>query len=385
MRAIIVFLILIHTTLFSDNFTVASFNCGGLSDHYDYIRAVCMHKLVQDRYNEEPKLMARLEKIQKTALRKLFASSQAEKQAAEKRWNRGKYSEILKKITSHPSSENSINAGWREKSESIVTTYKERPIIVRDQKVKEMLYAHLQDLNLGQGVILHPESSLNDWLEIPLQVMAKRIFAHELRYDIIALQEADYLNETMFPKGYDVRFSDTSHSINGIAWNTERFELISVIGNIANRGFAVHLRDLNEGQTVVIASGHLSGCNPFEVETNDKGEPDAAKGDADLRLIIETLASVDADLQIIGMDSNVTATHPRLTILKEAGYRVDYTNYLEPTCTNPWQILDTRIDWITVKSGENTTLRNIPVLGIGLNSPQTNISDHKPIAASISY
>ena len=60
---------------------------------------------------------------------------------------------------------------------------------------------------------------------------------------------------------------------------------------------------------------------------------------------------------------------------------------MEPTCTNPYQVLNTRIDWIALKSpnAKAVSVTNIPVLSVGLNNIQTNISDHRPIAAKIAY
>jgi hypothetical protein len=137
---------------------------------------------------------------------------------------------------------------------------------------------------------------------------------------------------------------------------------------------------------VLAASGHLTGCNPYRIDTHpETGLSDAVKGDNELRGIIEYLNENEADLMVIGMDSNVTPLHPRLNILKEADYQIDSDNYIEPTCSNPHLGLDTRIDWIAIKSDNTDTISisNIPVLHVGLNSLQTNISDHKPIAAKI--
>lgn len=75
--------------------------------------------------------------------------------------------------------------------------------------------------------------------------------------------------------------------------------------------------------------------------------------------------------------------HPRLNIINDAQYRLDHENYLEATCTNPYHVLNTRIDWIVI-NGE-ASITNIPVLNVSLNSIQTNMSDHKPIAAKVKY
>ena len=97
------------------------------------------------------------------------------------------------------------------------------------------------------------------------------------------------------------------------------------------------------------------------------------------------MTKIAADFKLIGMDSNVTSLHPRLSILKDNEYTLDYNNFLEPTCTNPFQILNTRIDWITLKTNQKSHITNVPILSVGLNSLQTNFSDHKPIGAKISY
>lgn len=380
-------LIFLRSSLFATEFTVSSFNCGGLSDHYDYIRAVCMHKLVQERYNVEPEEMAQLERIQKVALKILFFSNPVELEEARKEWESGKYSEIFTKLTAHPDDFNSINKIWKEKSAAIVTSYKERPVVIFDEEIRKILQDHFTDLTKGQGITFRAENHVNDWLDVTRRVMAERIFAHELRYDIIALQEADYLDPSVFPSNYDVQFSNTKHSINGVAWNKEKFELVGVIGNIVDRGFAVELLDIESGQVIAVASGHLSGCNPFQMIIDENtGISDSSKGDKELQEIIEALQSSKAEIKIIAMDSNVTAMHPRLSLLKEAGYGLDSQKYLDSTCTNPHQVINTRIDWIAVQSLDTPVkIHNIPVLGVGLNSPQTNISDHKPIAAKLFY
>jgi hypothetical protein len=263
----------------------------------------------------------------------------------------------------------------------MITSYKVRPVVIYDQKVKQMLEEHLTDLNNGDTAGLFKR------LQKARKMMAVRIFAHHLQYDIICLQEADYLDSSVFPENYEVLFADSAHSKNGIAWNKGRFELVKPIGDILGRTFAVQLRDKETGKTVLIASGHFTGCNPYRIEENAETRiSDSAKGDAEIQTVIDLFDRQKADLMMIGMDSNVTSLHPRLTIIKEAGYQIDYENYLDSTCTNPYQVLNTLIDWIALKSQSvKASITNIPVLSVGLNNIQTNISDHKPIAAKINY
>lgn len=380
-KLIIYWIFLTHSFIIADEFTISSYNCGGLSDHYDYLRAACMQKVMQERYVAEPEDMALNEKIQKVALKILFSTQPEEKLSAEKEWNQKGYQQLLEKLTAIPAAENSPNAFWNQKVEETITSYKLRPVVISDEEVSQMLNDHFSDLTRGK------EGELNEQLEETRATMAKRIFSHHLKYDIICLQEADYLDLSMFPEHYEILFSESSHSINGMAWNKERFELMETLGSIMGRGYAVKLKNKRDGKLVLVASGHITGCNPFRVESYpSSGLNDSSKGDTELEAIIEVFNQNEADFKIIGMDSNVTSFHPRLSILKDNDYQIDYENYLEPTCTNPHQVLNTRIDWIALNAGSTpATLVNIPVLGVGLNSIQTNISDHKPVAAKISY
>ena len=116
-------LVVVNSPLLATGFTVASYNCGGLPDHYDYIRAVCMGKLSQERYNAEPETQAKLDRIESLALKILFGSEE-ERNAAQKEWKDEHYDDLLKKLTAHPDVPDSINHLWHQKSEEIITPYK---------------------------------------------------------------------------------------------------------------------------------------------------------------------------------------------------------------------------------------------------------------------
>lgn len=380
-KLIIFYFSFIFSILSAHEFTISSYNCGGLSDHYDYLRAAAMQKLMQERYTAEPESMYLNEKIQKLALKILFSKDSEEVSLAQQEWDLKKYQQVIERLTASPSNPNSPNTKWNKKVDQTITSYKIRPVNIYNKEVTQMLKDHLRDLSRNKDANMSQ-------LEKVRATMAKRIFAHYLKHDIICLQEADYLDQSMFPKHYEVILAETSHSQNGVAWNKNRFELIESIGDIMGRAFAVHLRDKKSGKTVLVASGHITGCNPYYITNDPKtGTIDSAKGDAELKAIVELFSTYDSDLKLIGMDSNVTALHPRLNILKDAGFQIDYENHLEQTCTNPYQVLNTRIDWIALKSDsqEDASVTNIPVLNVGLNSIQTNISDHKPIAAKITF
>lgn len=366
------------SNLFAEDFTISTYNCGSLSDHYDYLRAVAMQKLIQERYDAEPENMALNERMQAVALKILFAKNENDKKAMQKEWKEKGYEELSKKLTSAPSEPNSPNLKWNKKSEEIITTYKIRPISIFDQEVKEMLLGHIGDMTKEKDADLSHLTKARD-------VMAKRIFANHLKYDIICLQEADYLDDSTFPEHYQVLFSNTEHSRNGVVWNTNRFDLVEDLGD-GGRAYAVKLLDKSTNKIILVVSGHLSGCNPYRQEIDPiTGASDSEKGDLELKEIVAICEDDDVDMCIIGMDSNVTSLHPRMNILKDGNFNLDAENYLEPTCSSPHQILNTRIDWIALKSKESAKITNIPVSSVGLNSLRTNMSDHKPIAAKISY
>ncbi|MFI5343052.1 MAG: hypothetical protein ACHQUC_02400 [Chlamydiales bacterium] len=375
------FCILASALISATEFTISSYNCGALSNHYDYLRAAAMQKIMQERHIAEPENMALNEKIQNLALKILFSPDLQEQMVAQQEWERKGYQQTFEYLTSNPANNNSPNTLWNQKVNRTITSYQIRPVQIYDDEVHQMLNSHLGDLSKNSGV------DMSKLLLETRTIMAERTFLHHLKYDIICLQEADYLDASMFPKNYQVLFSETSHSKNGVAWNKDRFELVERIGNVLGKAFVIQLLDKETGKRILVASGHITGCNPFRVEKNaSTGLNDSAKGDGEIQAIIDLFQKINADIKLIGMDSNVTSLHPRLNILKDAGYRMDSENYLEPTCTNPYQVLNTRIDWIVIKADTNSVLiTNIPVLNVGLNNIQTNFSDHKPIAAKIEY
>ncbi|MCH9621556.1 MAG: hypothetical protein S4CHLAM20_09780 [Chlamydiia bacterium] len=365
--------------------TIASYNCGGLSDHYDYLRAVAMGIVTKERFAKNPEIFAQFDKIQNTALKIIFSND--EKDAAVEEWVRNKYTPLLMNITSNPLSNESINHLWNEKANRIITPYNIRPIVIKDSHVYELLQSHMKNLiksNLiDEEAPRTPKQTLN-LLTKAREAMAKRIFREHLKYDIIALQEADYLTTESLPDKYDTLYSNSKHSLNGVAWDKTRFSLVKDTVQDLSGAFIVNLFDNQTKKTISVASAHLTGCNPFLEEFNSETNiSDAAKGNEQLHMTIKALNNTFADIKIIAMDSNVCATHPRLNILKENDFYLDYNSHLEATCTSPWQILNTRIDWIAIKSENQETIQNLPIKSIELNSHSSNMSDHKPIASQI--
>ena len=268
-----------------------------------------------------------------------------------------------------PENPSSPNHAWYALSEGMLSSYKVRPIDLKDPEVFEILNDH----------ITHFSELQNERLQTARSIMAKRIFQHHLKQDIVCLQEASFINSSQFDEKFEIAISQSEHSPNAIAWKKERFELVEVIENMG-KAFAVTLLDKESQKTLLVVSGHLSGCNPFQVNQND-----SLKGDEELTALLATIDSYAYDICLIALDANVTSMHPRMKIFKNHGFKLDYQNFLETSCTNPYLILNTRIDWIVVKAKENVNITNIPILGVGLNSIETNISDHKPIAAKVVY
>jgi hypothetical protein len=359
-------LLLTLNVLAAAEFTVASYNCGGVTENYDYIYSAAISTIMQDRYIAEPELMSKNETAQKLALRLTFAPDSYDKSIAEQQWSLNGYDTLLKELEK-------TNPLWHQKMAEAVTDHKIRPVIVYDPLLKERLIQHTQELtggnvNIGQA----------------RKIMGIRTFNHYLPFDIICFQEAKYINSSVLPKKYTYLVG-TSKSKNGIAYNNERFELVEIIGDIAERAFAIKLKDKTTSKKILIASAHITGCHPYKIVIDEKGNLDSQKGDSELKAVIDRFESEKADFKLIAMDSNVTALHPRLNLVKQAGYQLDYENYLEPTCTNPIMVLPTRIDWIVLKNQTPAKVVNIPVSNVTLNSMENNMSDHRPIAAKVIY
>lgn len=194
MNYISILVLCLFCTVTAGEFTVCSYNCGRLPDHYDYLRAITMEKLMQERYLAEPELMSQNEKIQQLALKIVFTENPKEKQRAER---------ALKKYTLQ------TEPKWQQKADEMITSYKVRPVIIKDKEVNERLSEYVKT-NLTET----------------RQAMAKSIFQYHLKFDIFCLQEADYLDSSLFPEKYEVLFSEQNHSLNAVAWNKNRFELV---------------------------------------------------------------------------------------------------------------------------------------------------------------
>lgn len=377
------FICLLLNSLSAAEFTISSYNCGGLSDHYDYLRAVSMEKVMQGRYLAEPEAMSQNEKIQRLALKILFAKEKKEETEAREEWKNKHCRALVRKLMADPTAKNSPNAIWHKKAEEAITSYKVRPVVIHDKKVNQTLGGHLRGLT-GR---FDAKVKNADLLQEARHMMAKKIFDLHVNHDIIALQEANYLDPSVFPSHYEVLFSNGGHLKTGIAWNKHKFELIEQIEEPSEKALVLLLRAKESEKTVLVASAHLTGCNPFGVLKNPTtGQADSAKGDAELQAIVALFEVQEADVKVIAMDSNVTSLHPRLKILKKGKFMLDYDNFIDPTCANPYQVLNTRIDWIAFKcKSSEGQIANIPVLSVGLNNHQTNMSDHAPIAAKIRY
>lgn len=341
-----------------------------------------MEGLMQERYNAEPEWMAKNEKMQQLAAQMFLAHTEEAKKAARQTWEQGQWESTFNVLVAPPTEEKSLNRVWNAKSAAVLSFYKVRPIVIGEERFKKQLNTHVKDL-MGK-----PSETIHDQLPEVYAIMARRIFENHLDYDILCLQEADFLNPSFFPSRYEAVFSEHLYSRNAIAWNKEIFEHVADIGSIMDRALLVQLRHKPSGKELIVVSGHFTGCHPYKVELDPKtGGQDSARGDQELTEVLKVLNTRSADLKILAADTNVTAFHPRLRLLYDAGYRADYQNFLEPTCCSPYLILNTRIDWIFFKSAgkDESVITNIPVLNVSLNNLQNNISDHKPVASRIRF
>lgn len=363
-------------SLFAGEIKIASYNCGGLPEHYDYLRAAVMQKVMREREAAEPLEMSLNEKIQQIAAQILFAKGDARASALQE-WEAEGYASIVEHLMQSPTDPTSPHSPWFAQTNAAISSYKTRPVTIFDEEVAENLQAYLNHFSTEI-------ESFQEQLTRVRQLMAAKTLAEDLPYDILCLQESNYLDSSLFPESFSLQFGQGDHLKTGIAWNKNRFELIEQQDLLNGKAFIVHLLDKESGQTFWVASAHLTGSNPYRVEIDPQtGLPDSTKGDAELQALLAFLDEQEGEAKIIGMDANVTALHPRLKLLRQADYQVDGENAWEATCTNPHFVMHTRIDWITVKA-KQAAITNLPVSNIELNSPETNISDHKPIAAQIS-
>lgn len=351
-------------------FTFSSYNLGCLRDHYDYMINARMSILIGERLSLEPMEMALIETIQEVACRRFLSKDSVIRQNAERQWCEFGYEEKLEKLFLPPGSEGSIHQKWYERSQAMMSDFKTFPIEINDSRITEIVKK--QAGGLGFDDILAER-----------QRLYQKIVRDTLGTDILCFQEADYMPGDLLPFGYASIASNRGKMIQRIAWNTSRFELVQNIGDIAKeKGLVVILRDKTTAKTVAVAAAHLQGCNPFQRVFDLNGIPDSKKGDEQLLLVIQALDQTKADVQIIGMDANVTALHPRLKILLDKGYELDGEHFFETTCSSPYFICNTRLDWIAAKGA---SIINVPVKSVNLNSLCTNPSDHKPIAAKVHY
>ncbi len=370
-----------NVCLFAQNIKVSSYNLGGLPGHYDYLRACVMEEIMEERYAKDSRHIACNQEMQELALKKIFGKNVQEKEAAAQKWLQGDYANWSGFITAAPKGKSiTINTFWYERVNSAISLYNDPHPQIFNKEIEQRLDAYLANFLKDSE-----EEEKQVLLSRARENLAKSIFSQHVNQDILCLQEADDLRCFSFLlEEYKVVFQTSTRSCNAIAWNEKRFVLLDATKNIADKGLAVLLQDKITGKTVCVASAHLTGCNPYAVEIDSVTQKnDADKGNLELEEIVGVLDSYPADYKIIGMDSNVTALHPRLNILQKHNYNLDTENYLYPTCSSPYQVLDTRIDWIACKGKDVFSIENLPIEGVLLNSMRTNISDHRPIAAKI--
>lgn len=356
----------------------------------DFWAARIVNALYSEREVEESSDMAKLAKVQDVALRALCGKPKEGDEVIDK---------DIKGIISDAN-----NQPWKDKrikrlAQSTEENEKMGNLNPDGSPVKHFVVAKDQIKKVADDIAKETkEAPVYGWKALSSKVekyrqemFAKYMqqFAVEEGSDIIALQECGgYVSspaelKKRLPKGYSVKLSDGKKRAaggDGIAFNTERFEFkkkldIGKDGKGNERGIAVKLYDKITQKTVVVASAHLAGCNPFH---DKKG--DGTAGTTLFANMLDAMDKAKADIQIVAMDSNVTATHPRLKELPKHGYKLDCEHHVYPTCVNPLSILNTRLDWIAVKSKDGKgTIENAQIKGVD----KMELSDHKPIAAMV--
>lgn len=362
------------------SFTVCSYNCGGYIKHYDYLRTACLQEIMRRRFESEPDLMDLIFKIETLALKKLLSTDPKEKKLAENEWVHNNYEKTIDDIAGPIHSLLSPNNFWNKESNRMITPYNQKPTFIYDKDVLEKINKQIQNVTKENRILNFYEA-----LDATRRIMMQQTIQDFLPYDILCLQEVEYIDPSMFPDKYNVLLNKTSHT--GIAWDKSRFT--KATEHHLDKCTVVQLIDNQTNKIIAVASGHIYGCNPFKVEMNSKtNKTDSPKGDRQLRQILNYLNSKTSNIEILGIDSNVTAMHPRLKILKDENFKIDYRKFIGPTCTNPVHLLNTRIDWIALRFSplhcSSASINNLPV-ELELNNINTNASDHVPIASVVKY
>lgn len=368
---------------------VISYNCDCLSNNYAYLRSIVLGELIKKRkeinnVNENTNDMIINEEIQKLALKAKFDKDQQSLSSYEQ------YLKNNEKLIEQLSSEDG-SIEWINELNKSMTLFKDRKVNVDilDNSIKQKFKNETKINEKNKANIVS-----NDVMKFR-KINFKELFCKKLcPYDIMCLQEADYIEPSMFPKNYNGVFSKASVDKKAIVWDKNRYLCIEVTDELIinkknekeNVYFAVQLIDKYFHIRLLVISGHFAGCNPYQPIYTD-GKMDSNRGDINCQQTIkfanDKSSKYSIDITIIGMDTNVTAMHPRMDIIANEDYKIDTTNW-EATSTNPVQIVDTRIDHIAMKSKYSTMkIKNIPINSVLLNDA-FNPSDHKPIEVIIS-
>jgi len=363
-----IFLSLFYSSLFCESLSIMSYNCGGIEHHYDYQRAACMQKLMRQREKKEPMALAFAAFGETVQLQALFDPT------CPLKYGDGATSSFYH----DPTQPSSFHHQWYKQASTMISHYQDPHVIIYDKEVFHNILNHCQKVMLDHNLPIKG-LTFEEKIGACRSIMAKDFFRRNSSYDIIALQEADdFIQNKSIPKEYEVLAASQTHSINALCFKKERFTLIRKTYIKEGQGIVAHLFDKTTQKTITIASAHLTGCNPYV-----KG-PDSEKGDKQLKALISYLEKDDGNIKVIAMDSNVTAVHPRLKIVKDHHFILDYKNYIYPTCTSPYYCVDTRLDWIAVYDNKSCKrIENRKIEHCRLNAIEENFSDHAPVGADI--
>ncbi len=227
------------------------------------------------------------------------------------------------------------------------------------------------------------------------QQLLKRMFADFANSgsDLICLQEAYTITPADLPPGYAMA-QDTTPGFDKrqpigqgdttVIYNTQRFKYVT--HNAGHKFTVVKLLDKTTKKTVSVASAHLKGCNPFTPtqvlnRRTNQMEMDDIQGNKQLEEIQDTFASFQSNVNIIGMDANVTPLHPRIQGLIGNKFFFDAKKHFNPTCfVDPIYFIPTRLDYIAA----NCTNGSCKITNEATTFTGKNPSDHTPITSIIS-
>jgi len=172
-----------------------------------------------------------------------------------------------------------------------------------------------------------------------------------------------------------------------VAYDKDQFDLVNEKVSDLRKGnwTILTLKDKKSEEIFVVASAHLSG---FDL---DGRKDDAVDGDRQAVAFITDIESVAkehrASAAIIGMDANTTTSEypQRLNIFRNAGFLTDDKSK-DVTHHSKFAHRDMKIDYLFAKTyerGASVDIEDHAVEKLGLQNPDENPSDHRPLVGRV--